>query len=61
MDREDWITAYCNSGYAQDEAETLADDRVLADMAEADARRQRVLDELEILSRHLADPEGNPL
>lgn len=30
-------------------------------IAEATRRRQAQLDELEILSRHLHDPEGNPL
>lgn len=33
----------------------------LYQIEQATNRRQAQLDELEILSRHLADPEGNPL
>jgi len=38
-----------------------SDLEVLAKIEAATNRRQAVIDELEILSRHLADPEGNPL
>jgi hypothetical protein len=34
---------------------------VLAEIAAATARRQAIIDDLEILSRHLADPDNNPL
>ena len=38
-----------------------SDLEVLAKIEAATNRRQAVIDELEILSRHLHDPEGNPL
>lgn len=61
MDRDDLILAYCNSGYTEDEAATLADNQILGEMDAANRRRQAVQDELTILSRHLADPDNNPL
>ncbi|AVP41538.1 hypothetical protein SEA_WENTWORTH_99 [Streptomyces phage Wentworth] len=33
----------------------------IAKIMAATDRRQAIIDELEILSRHLHDPEGNPL
>jgi len=37
------------------------DAEILWKIQQATDRRQAQLDELEILSRHLVDPEGNPL
>lgn len=37
------------------------DDEILYKIELATDRRQGVIDELEILSRHLQDPENNPL
>lgn len=34
---------------------------ILAEIKAATDRRQAIIDELEILSRHLADPDNNPL
>jgi hypothetical protein len=61
MDREDYILALQNSGFSDAEAERLADDRDLLDIADATRRREATLTDLELLSRHLDDPEGNPL
>lgn len=41
--------------------EQPSDEYTLWKIEQATNRRQAQLDELEILSRHLADPEGNPL
>lgn len=43
------------------EAAASADYRTAEDILAATYRRQAQLDELEILSRHLADPDNNPL
>lgn len=61
MDRDELVLAYCNSGYTETEAEDLADRELAAGIEQATNRRQAQLDELEILSRHLHDPENNPL
>lgn len=41
--------------------EAPSDSWTLYQIEQATNRRQAQLDELEILSRHLHDPEGNPL
>lgn len=38
-----------------------SDAEILYKIKQATDRRQAQMDELEILSRHLADPENNPL
>lgn len=41
--------------------QAASDYRTAEDILAATNRRQAQLDELEILSRHLADPDNNPL
>jgi hypothetical protein len=41
--------------------QAIADYKAAEEMLAATYRRQAQLDELEILSRHLADPDNNPL